>query len=1204
MNVSLSMILAHLPADPPPLQLKGLRGSSKALFLKEIHTNLDRPLVVLSDSYENAERLLRDLTFFLGDEGLCLFPPWDVMPYDLFSPHRTLVGQRLQCLDMLIRKACRVFITTPHALMQKLLPVEAFRDSILQIKSGDSLEISDIKIRLQETGYQTVDMVEDQGDFSAHGNILDVFPLQADSPVRLEFSQEVPSSLLQIHPFDVQSQRTGGELLDSLTLLPGSEVIFNEKTLSQAQRKLHQIRSDFKGPQLQRLEKKLHSAERFPGLEHLGPLFYQQLDTVFEYFPENHLLVVDEDQKVRERATHFFNEIFMEYEQSQQQKRITLPTEDLYLSHRQVQSRIGQSCCLTLSQEREEASSGTKKSPESVIDFDRENSFESGSSKSFLLPFASNKLLREGFRESHAASAVGHVIKLVSDWIDEGIPVFLNARNRTQADQCRELLDDLMIETEIQETEDPPETGAWIEVLQQGSWNSSSQNKQKGPSPPIPILVGTLSSGFRMIDSRGQVRFALLTEEEIFGEKKKSRRLQRAKVQRSAGSLEDLSEGDAVVHLDYGIGRYMGLQKLSAADTENEFMVLKYARDEKVYVPVNKFHLVQKYVNTDGAPPKLSKLGEKTWKKTRSKVAKAVEDIAEDLAGIYAARKARKGIRYQQDDHEIKEFERRFPYRETEDQLEAIQAVKEDMESEMPMDRLICGDVGFGKTEVAMRAAFKAVSEEKQVAVLVPTTILAQQHYSTFLERFHDTPFNIEVLSRFRTPTEQRDILKKMASGQLDILIGTHRILSKDVSFKELGLLVVDEEQRFGVKHKEKIKQFRAEVDVVTLSATPIPRTLYMSLMGIRDLSLINTPPADRVAVRTRIVQSSDYVIQEAVSRELRRGGQVFIVHNRVETIYEYGNYLREILPDVKIAIGHGQLGEHQLEQVMYDFIEGEIQVLLSTTIIESGLDIPRANTILINNADNFGLSQLYQLRGRVGRSNLQAFAYLLVPPQKILNGVAQERLQVLQELNDLGAGFKVASRDLEIRGAGNLLGSEQSGQIASVGLELYTQMVEQAVRKIQQQDLAVLPLDEVQVRLDTVDVTIPEEYIVSTSQRLSLYKAFGTIESDEALWDFRSGIEDRFGPMPESLVNLFMTAQIRLWAQRFGVESVHHSKQRLRLQIRDSSRLQPDRLIEWLSEPQTPLRYVPENILDLQPVPPMIQAIQKSLKDVERVFH
>ncbi|GIT73762.1 MAG: hypothetical protein Ct9H300mP28_35760 [Pseudomonadota bacterium] len=503
-----------------------------------------------------------------------------------------------------------------------------------------------------------------------------------------------------------------------------------------------------------------------------------------------------------------------------------------------------------------------------------------------------------------------------------------------------------------------------------------------------------------------------------------------------------------MVPLDYGIGLYNGLQKISAGGKQNEFMQLVFARDEKVYVPVDKIHLVQKYVNADGTTPKLSKLGERAWKKTRSKVAKTVENIAEELADIYAERKARKGFAFAADDLEMQKFELRFEFEETRDQLDVISSVKADMEKKMPMDRLVCGDVGFGKTEIAMRAAFKAVQQEKQVAILVPTTILAQQHFETFSRRFEDTPFIIEAISRFRTAAEQKKIIKRLHEGKIDVLIGTHRMLSTEVKFRELGLLVVDEEHRFGVRHKEKIKRFRASVDVLTLSATPIPRTLHMSLMGIRDLSLVNTPPADRRAVRTRLLPANDYIIQEAVSREIRRGGQVYIVHNRIDTIYEYGRYLDSILPNVRIVIGHGQMREEKLEKVMMEFIEGEFDVLLSTTIIESGLDITNANTIIINNAHTFGLSQLYQLRGRVGRSNVQAYAYLLVPPDLILSGVANERLNVLQDLNDLGAGFKVASRDLEIRGAGNLLGSEQSGQIASVGLELYTQMVDRSRQK------------------------------------------------------------------------------------------------------------------------------------------------------------
>ncbi len=1182
MDLTLKNILNQIGSLPHVANLKGLHGSSKPLILAEFHRRQDAPLVIVSDSFETAEGLFRDMQYFLGSENLFFFPHWDVLPYDHFSPLRSLVGKRFHTLKQLLDGKCPVLVTTPHALMQRVMPVKTFRETILRVNAGDVIDPEFVKLRLQESGYTSVDVVEDQGDFSLHGHILDVFPLSETQPVRLEFSgteaeHTSPPILLHIKTFDVQSQRSRDPAMESLTVLPGSEVLLNEESLSAAQRKLHRFGKEFRGTALRHFEKKLHSAERFPGIENLAPLFYPKMGTIFDYLPAEQMLVVDEKDSVLKRARHFYNEVFHEYEHCVQQKMLALPAEELFLSHLELGKIIEKGCALTVS-----TGMGSQ---------------ETSAEHAIRLPFAGNLSLREGFRKEKAVSAVGHVVGLIREWQAKGTPVFLNAKNRTHADHCRQLLDDLLVETEVHEEK---QAGEIAFLLEQGNMENGPEEIGAGPAP---ILVGPLSSGFRIIDKHGNVGFALLTEEEIFGGKTRSRRLQRARVQQSASSLDDLREGDAVVHLDYGIGRYSGLKKITAADTESEFMVLTYARDEKVYVPVGKFHLVQKYVNADGAQPKLNKLGEKTWKKTRNRVARAIEDIAEELAEIYAARKTRKGFRFGVDDHDMQEFELRFPFEETGDQLEAIQVVKEDMESDMPMDRLICGDVGFGKTEVAMRAAFKGASQGKQVAILVPTTILAQQHYVTFRERFEGSPFFIEVISRFRTTAEQRDIIKRLARGEIDILIGTHRMLSKDVRFKDLGLLVVDEEQRFGVRHKEKIRRFRAEVDVMTLTATPIPRTLYMSLMGIRDLSLINTPPADRLAVRTRLMQANDYVIQEAVSRELRRGGQVFVVHNRVETIYEYGSYLRHILPDARIAIGHGQLGEHQLEQVMLDFIAGDTDVLLSTTIIESGLDIPRANTILINNADQFGLAQLYQLRGRVGRSNVQAFAYLLVPPEKILNGVAQERLQVLQEMNDLGAGFKVASRDLEIRGAGNLLGSEQSGQIASVGLELYTRMVEKAVRKIRQQDEALLPLEEVQVRLDDIDQTIPESYIGSTNQRLSLYKAIGSIESDEALWDFRNGVEDRFGPMPESLVNLFMITQIRFWAQRYGVELIQHGKQRLRLQIRDSGKLQPDKLITWLSEPQTPLRYIPENTLDMQPVPPEMQMIQKSLKEVERVF-
>ena len=613
-----------------------------------------------------------------------------------------------------------------------------------------------------------------------------------------------------------------------------------------------------------------------------------------------------------------------------------------------------------------------------------------------------------------------------------------------------------------------------------------------------------------------------------------------------------LHVGDYYVHESFGVCKYLGF---SPGYENSEKVILRFD-DGKILLDVkylDKISFFAPRAAEDMRLDSMNKVGK--WKRKKQKSYEKAHEFVESMVDSYAQRDVHinKGLEF--DEELFALFLSSFPYMDTPDQSYVWKNIKKDLCSDRPMHRLLCGDVGFGKTEIAMRGAFKAVQQEKQVAILVPTTILAQQHYQTFSQRFEDTPFIIEVISRFRTEAEQKDILKRLQEGKIDVIIGTHRLLSTDIKYHDLGLLVVDEEQRFGVKHKEKIKRFRAEVDVLTLSATPIPRTLHMSLMGLRDLSLVNTPPADRRAVRTRLLPVNDYIIQEAVSREIRRGGQVFVVHNRVESIYEYGRYLESILPKIRIAIGHGQMKEQQLEKVMLDFIEGRFDVLLSTTIIESGLDIPKANTIIINNAQNFGLSQLYQLRGRVGRSNVQAYAYLLIPAEKILSGVAHERLQVLQDLNDLGAGFKVASRDLEIRGAGNLLGSEQSGQIASVGLELYTQMVDRAVKKLQQADSGLAP-EDINVRLDHIDQAIPESYIRSTSQRLSLYKALGTLPTKEDLWDFRNGIENRFGALPESVLNIFRNAEVRLWGQLHGVETIEHDHNRLRIQLKDASRL------------------------------------------------
>ncbi len=1177
MPATLQKILQKIKTDSTVVELQGLSGSSKALVVSMLSQIPEQPaekimpLVVVCESFDVAEVLLNDLYYFFGKEGVHFFPFWDVLPFDNFSPHKGLVAQRFQTLDALLNSEVRVLITTPNGMMQRFLPRAAFQKNTLSLSTDFVGGKQELRQQLLNSGYIQVDVVEDQGEFSAHGDIMDVFPLNQEKPVRMEFSEN--SELLYLKPFEIQTQRTAEVELTSLKILPGSEILFNQETIYFARQTLPSYRKECTPEVLRRLKESLQKCESFPGIESLSPLFYPKLETLFDYFPAEYLLVVDEENHITERAEHFYQEVFMEYELSKQQNKLTLSPEALFLTHRELESRLKESAQVYLKSKVPD-----KKSERTI----------------YQLQFSDNQSLRPGFEHSKATSAAGHMVQLLQDWSKSGIPIILSAKNQTHADHFQQLLEDLGVESTVAGKQQVAKDCPWPKWLE--------SNTVDGLKEKIPILCGNVSSGFRRLDADGQTQFILLTQEEVFGEKKRSRRLQRTQVQQVTGNLDDLREGDHVVHLDYGIGRYHGLQKITAGGSNNEFMLLIYAREEKVYVPVAKFHLVQKYVNADGTAPKLSKLGEKAWKKIRTKVARAVDDIAEELAQIYAERKARKGFAFAPDDHEMREFELRFPFEETPDQEEVIRSVKEDMETKLPMDRLVCGDVGFGKTEIAMRGAFKAAQQEKQVAILVPTTILAQQHYETFVKRFEDTPFIIEVISRFRTDAEQKIILKRLLEGKIDIIIGTHRLLSTDVKFNDLGLLVVDEEQRFGVKHKEKIKRFRAAVDVLTLSATPIPRTLHMSLMGIRDLSLVNTPPADRRAIRTRLLPVNDYIIQESVSREIRRGGQVFVVHNRVETIYEYGRYLESILPNIRIAIAHGQMREQLLEKVMLDYIEGRFDVLLSTTIIESGLDIPRANTIIINNAQNFGLSQLYQLRGRVGRSDVQAYAYLLVPAEKILSGVAHERIQVLQDLNDLGAGFKVASRDLEIRGAGNLLGSEQSGQIASVGLELYTQMVDRAVKKLLQTESGLAP-EDIQVRLDHIEQSIPESYIHSSSHRLSLYKALGTLPTKEELWEFRNGVEDRFGILPESVLNIFRNAEVRLWGQLHGVEKIEHEQNRLRIQVKDASRLNHEKLVGWLCEQETPLSYIPENTLDYKNVPPEMNAILKGLKNLEQVF-
>ena len=689
------------------------------------------------------------------------------------------------------------------------------------------------------------------------------------------------------------------------------------------------------------------------------------------------------------------------------------------------------------------------------------------------------------------------------------------------------------------------------------------------------IVVGELSAGFRLPDER----LAVLTEEDIFGSRAR-RRTRREKQRAVLPSLAELKEDDFIVHTDHGVGRYCGLQHLKTGQTEGDYLLIEYAGDDKLYLPIDRIEKVQKYVGSEGHVPKLDKMGGSAWEKAKLKARAAVEELARDLLKIQAKRKMNQGYRYPPADNDFREFEATFPYEETGDQLAAIEEVLDDLQSDKPMDRLVCGDVGYGKTEVAIRAAFRVALEGKQVAILVPTTILARQHWETFRARFGGTAVEVEMLSRLRSSAEQKDILQRLADGKVDIVIGTHRLLQRDIRFRDLGLMVIDEEQRFGVTHKERLKRFRAEVDVLTMTATPIPRTLQLGMLGLRDLSVIDTPPVDRLAIRTYVSRFDDDLIRQAILRELQRGGQVFFVHNRVQTIDAQADFIRQLVPEAKVSVGHGQMGERELEKVMLEFIEGRSNVLVCSTIIENGIDIPRANTIIVNRADCFGLSQLYQLRGRVGRSDRRAYAYLLIPGEGLLNREARERLRILQEQTELGAGFRIASHDLELRGAGELLGARQAGQVTAVGFEMYTELLEETIRELQ----GIEKEDRIDpdIRLG-LSAYLPEDYLRDPNQRLVFYRRLAGAESDQVIYELADELRERYGKIPEAGLTLFEVMKLRVLMKQLRIESAEYDGRRLVFGFHATTTVPPERILARLQQPGIKSSFSPDYKLTLE---------------------
>ncbi len=1134
---ALGALLTRLGDPARRLSLGGLTPPAAALLIPSlIEASPARKIVLLVPGEKEAEQFRSDLDYVLGAtrEGpgkVLLFPSLEADPYQELAPHLMVSCERVQALRALREPGEAVIVAPVRALIYPLAAAAAFDLYRIDLREKQALRPDDLSGFLLGAGYLRVDLVATVGEFSRRGGIIDFYPPSGPGPVRVEFWGEEIESL---RTFDPGTQRSTGSLAATIAP-PVREYPWDAAALGRLRAVLEERRAGRRKASASLLAGRDDMQERlealatggtFPGFEACVRLVDPRPATLFDYAPEALLVAWDEEQILSELERvyvemHVSLDLSEDFSMPPPEELLT-PRETLRLRAGKVRVRLSE---LALQADPREAPLRVSCTP----------------------PRTYRGRLQDLAADLKQADPRSTTLFLME--------------SPGRIERLAEVLQDYGLTTRT--------------VMPAGDGPAAPSHAAPPPaaagSPPLLVAAGRLSQGFGLPASGLQV----LTEREVFGEHQE-RETRRRKVAAFSPDFRDLRVGDLVVHLDHGVGRYAGIVRVGDEGAERDFMLLTYDGNDKLYVPIDRLDLVQRYSGVAGHKPRLDRLGGLGWERTKKKVRKAMEEMAKDLLELYAARAAARGHPFPPDTPWQREFEDAFPYQATPDQEKAVRDVGADMEREAPMDRLICGDVGFGKTEVAMRAAFKAVMDGKQVAVLCPTTVLAVQHLATFRERFSSWPVTIEMISRFRTPAEQKAIVKAVAQGKVDILIGTHRLLSKDVSFKRLGLLVVDEEQRFGVTHKEAIKAMKRDVDVLTLTATPIPRTLQMSLAGIRDMSVIETPPENRLAIQTAIVPFREGVIAAALRNEMNRGGQVYFVHNRVESIGSMANFLRRLVPEARIGIAHGQMGEKTLERTMLSFLQGEFEVLLATTIIENGLDIPRVNTIVVNRADRFGLAQLYQLRGRVGRSDRRAYAYLLVPARKVLTPIARRRLKALQEFTELGSGFRIAAMDLEIRGAGNLLGAEQSGHIAAIGFEMYCQLLERTVREMKGEPA---PMEfKTQINLG-VDLRIPEDYIPDFSERLVLYREISVAADDDGLGRIRDRARDLYGEFPRQGDTLIGLASLRLAAEQLRIRAIDFVRGVLQVRFAEDSPISPDRILE-LAASRPGARLTPDGVL------------------------
>jgi transcription-repair coupling factor (superfamily II helicase) len=1072
----------------------GLSGSARTVFLASVYEKTGRPVLVATHNLLQAQKVYDDLAGLIGEEEVYLYPANELIAAELSISSPELRAQRIEALNHLASRKKGIVVAPVAGLRKILPPKELWSEFQLQFSVGEDIEVEKVLNTFVDMGYIRSELVAAPGEFSVRGGIIDIYPLTAVDPLRIElFDTEVDS----IRSFSLEDQRSK-EKLNEVSIGPAAENLLDagmadrliaglEKGLSSSLKKLKDDKAKTQltqniGYELEQFRNGQKPDELFKYLS----IAYGQPQSLLDYLPDNGMLFIDEIGRVQEMNESLNKEEAEWYTSLLGEGQII---HDLQISHNLpelLQQTKHHIVYLSLFLRHV-----PNTNPQNIINI---------SCKPMQNFHGQMNVLKgeiERWKKSHYTV------------------VFLGADEERMHKLERVLEDYEMEALVVKEDKLLPEK--------------------------VQILRGSLNTGFEMPIQK----IAVITEEELFNKKtRKSARRQKLSNAERIKSYSELKAGDYVVHVNHGIGKYLGIETLVINGVHKDYLHIRYQGTDKLYVPVEQIDLVQKYVGSEGKEPKVYKLGGSDWKRVKSKVQSSVQNIADDLIKLYAEREASRGYAFSPDGDMQREFETSFPYQETEDQLRSIQEIKKDMENERPMDRLLCGDVGYGKTEVAIRAAFKAIADGKQVALLVPTTILAQQHYETMRERFQDYPINIGLLSRFRTRKQQNETIKGLKTGTVDIVIGTHRILSKDITYRDLGLLIIDEEQRFGVTHKEKIKQLKTNVDVLTLTATPIPRTLHMSMLGVRDLSVIETPPENRFPVQTYVMEYNGGLVREAIERELARDGQVYFLYNRVEDIERKAEEISMLVPDARVTYAHGKMTENELESVMLGFLEGEYDVLVSTTIIETGVDIPNVNTLIVHDADKMGLSQLYQLRGRVGRSNRVAYAYFTYRKDKVLTEVAEKRLQAIKEFTELGSGFKIAMRDLSIRGAGNLLGAEQHGFIDSVGFDLYSQMLKEAIEERKPgHEQKIRPSVEIDLE---VDAYIPDSYIRDGHQKIEMYKRFRALETLKDIEELQEEMVDRYGDYPDEVLNLFNVAELKIFAGMAGVESVKQNKQEI----------------------------------------------------------